>query len=299
MILVIGGNGFLGRNSVLQLREAGYDVLSPNRGELNLLDHESVSKFDMTPVKGIINLAAKVGGIQFNINSQNTILSDNLRIALSVDFLARKASDLEWIIQVGTTCMYPDKTSVPFELKNLWNGFPVSDTAHYGIAKRIQLLLTDTLGNNIRKLNIVPVNLYGPGDNYKGINAHVIPALIERFHKAKVNGEMEVVVWGNPSVTREFLYVQDLVKYFIQWINCGESITLNAGTGEETAMSDLAEKIKQIVGYDGDIVFDAQRPTGNLRRLVESSDFRKAIPEQVDVYQGLKLTYEDYKSKFI
>jgi GDP-L-fucose synthase len=295
MILVLGGNGFLGKNTVEKLTESDFTFISPTREELDLFDAASVTNFNMSMITGIINLAAKVGGIQFNIDEEATILSDNLRIALAVDDLARNAPNLNWIIQVGSTCMYPENTMLPYRISDIWNGLPVNETGQYGIAKRIQLMLTDSLPSHIKKLNVIPVNLYGKYDRFKGEHAHVIPALIKRIHLANKNEVKEVCVWGDPSVTREFLFASDLSDFFIQWMREPVNLTLNAGTGVETSMYDLSQVIAKTVGFKGSIVFDKDKPVGNRRRLVESKLYRdKYNKAPISLEEGIEMAYKDF-----
>lgn len=299
-IMITGGTGFLGSFVTKQLAENGYvDVipLSSKDGDLtdvNDADH-LVWKYAPTAV---IHLAARVGGIGANRANPGRFAYDNLAMGLNVIDKCRKYGTKKLVI-AGTICAYPKFTPIPFKEANLWNGYPEETNAPYGLAKKMLLVLAQgyrqQYGSNF--VYVLPVNLYGPGDNFDLNNSHVIPAMIRKFHAAKIANAPSVTLWGDGTPTREFLYVEDCAKAFVKVMEGYDSPEpMNIGSGMEISMKDLANKIKGIAGYEGNIIWDAAMPNGQPRRCLDTSRAEQEIgwKAETSLEDGLKKTYDWY-----
>ena len=252
----------------------------------------------------VIHLAAVVGGIGANRENPGSFFYDNLIMGIQLMEEAR-LSGIEKFVALGTICAYPKFTPVPFKEENLWNGYPEETNAPYGLAKKMLLVQSQSYREqyNFNSIYLLPVNLYGPGDNFDPKSSHVIPALIKKFYEAKMNGLEEVLVWGSGNATREFLYVKD----------CAEAIVLatekynkpdpvNIGAGFEISIKDLAYKIKNIIVFNGRIVWDTSKPDGQPRRSLDTSKAEKefGFKAKTNFDEGLKETinlYINYERK--
>jgi len=299
-IIVTGGAGFLGSFIVKKLKERKCkNIFVPKIEEYDLRDIEVVKKM-YKDAEGdiVIHLAAIVGGIGANRENPGSFFYDNLIMGIQLMEQAR-LTGIKKFVALGTICAYPKYTEVPFKEENLWYGYPEETNAPYGLAKKMLLVQSQAYRQqySFNSIFLLPVNLYGPGDNFNPKSSHVIPALIKKFHDAKVNDEEEVVVWGTGKATREFLYVSD----------CAEAIILatekyekpdpaNIGAGFEISIKELAEKIKGIVGFKGKIVWDSTKPDGQPRRSLDTSRALKefSFKAKVDFDEGLVNTINWY-----
>ena len=301
-ILVTGGSGFLGRHLVGALERRGAaDVFVPRKADYDLTREENVRRLygDARP-QIVIHLAAVVGGIGANRESPGRFFYDNVVMGAMVMEQARLAG-VEKFVGVGTICAYPKLAPVPFLERDLWNGFPEETNAPYGIAKKMLLVqgqaYRDQYGFNA--IHLLPVNLYGPHDNFDPATSHVIPALVRKCLEAIDSRAREVVCWGTGNATREFLYVED----------CAEAIVLaterydrpepvNIGAGFEVSIRDLAELIAELTGFTGRLIFDRTKPDGQPRRSLDVSRARNAFgfSAATDFREGLRRTIDWYKT---
>ena len=274
-ILVTGGAGFVGRYLVQALQQRGCtQVAAPRKQQYDLRREQDVARViaDLRP-EVVIHLAAVVGGIGANRTQPGTFFYDNLTMGVLLMEHARRAK-VGKFVGIGTICSYPKHTPVPFREGELWSGYPEETNAPYGLAKKMLLVQGQAYRQQwgFSAIHLLPVNLYGPGDNFNPDSSHVIPALIKKCFEAKAAGAPDVVCWGDGSPTREFLYVED----------CAEGITLaterydepepvNIGTGVEISIRELAEMIAELCGFDGRIEWDTSKPNGQPRRCLDTS----------------------------
>ena len=301
-IILTGGAGFLGRFVVEKLKEHDcQNILVPRIEEYDLRDLSSIKQmYNNAKADIVIHLAAVVGGIGANRENPGKFFYDNLIMGIQLMEQAR-LNNIEKFVAIGTICAYPKFTSVPFEEENLWNGYPEETNAPYGLAKKMLLVQSQAYRQQygFNSIFLLPVNLYGPGDNFDPKSSHVIPALIKKFYEAKINKEDEVIVWGTGSATREFLYVADCAEAIVlatEYYDKSEPI--NIGAGFEISIKELANKIKEIIGFSGKIIWDTSKPDGQSRRCLNVS---RAIKEfgfeaKTDFYKGLKNTINWYIS---
>ena len=302
-IIVTGGAGFLGSFIVKKLRERKCkNIFVPKIEEYDLRDIEEIKKM-YKDAKGdiVIHLAAVVGGIGANRENPGSFFYDNLIMGIQLMEQAR-LTGIEKFVALGTICAYPKYTEVPFKEENLWYGYPEETNAPYGLAKKMLLVQSQAYRQqyNFNSIFLLPVNLYGPGDNFNPKSSHVIPALIKKFHDAKINGEEEVVVWGTGKATREFLYVSDCAEAIILATEKYEKPDpVNIGAGFEISIKNLAEKIKDTVGFKGKIVWDSTKPDGQPRRCLDTSRALKefSFKAKVDFDEGLVNTINWYIDK--
>jgi GDP-L-fucose synthase len=277
-VLVTGGSGFLGSHVVRELRSRGVrDIVVPRSARWNLTDRTSTAAlFREARADLVIHLAARVGGIGANRRHPGSFFHDNMAMGLNVLDEARIAKTGK-VVVAGTICAYPKFTPVPFREDDLWNGYPEETNAPYGIAKKALLVMAQAyrqeFGSNF--VVLFPVNLYGPGDNFHLEDSHVIPAMIRKFIEAKEARQDTVTLWGDGTPTREFLYVEDAARGMCDAAErYNEPDPVNLGAGFEISMRDLARKIADLTGYDQRIVWDASRPNGQPRRMLEVSRAR-------------------------
>ncbi|MHB8469193.1 MAG: GDP-L-fucose synthase family protein [Gaiellaceae bacterium] len=300
-VLVTGGAGFLGSHVVERLRAAGDDVFVPRRSEYDLTVAAQTERlFAAAAPELVLHLAAEVGGIGANRANPGRYWYANLMMGAHVLEQSR-VSGVGKVVILGTICAYPKLAPVPFREDDLWNGYPEETNAPYGVAKKALLVgaqgYREQYGTNA--VFLLPVNLYGPRDNFDLETSHVIPALVRKTIEATERGEREIVLWGDGSPTREFLYVDD----------CAEAIVLaaerydgaepvNLGTGEEISIRELAELIAELTGYDGDVGWDTSRPNGQPRRKLDTSRAEKLFDfrARTALRDGLERTISWYRA---
>jgi len=274
-VLVTGGAGFLGRHVAIELKRRGItDVIVPRSREYDLTHEDAVERLfhDAKPTV-VMHLAAKVGGIGANRKHPGTFFRDNMAMGLHILEAARRHG-LRKVVVAGTICAYPKFAPIPFREDDLWNGYPEETNAPYGIAKKALLVMAQSyrqeFGSNF--VVVFPVNLYGPWDNFDLEDSHVIPAMIRKFEEARLAGNADVTLWGDGSPTREFLYVEDAARGLCDALEkYDDPDPVNLGAGFEIAMSELAATIQRLVGHEGKLVWDATRPNGQPRRMLDVS----------------------------
>lgn len=297
-ILVTGGAGFLGSHIVKELKRRGATkIVIPRSKEWDLREKSVCAKV----VKGIdlvIHLAGNVGGIGYNRDNPGTLFYDNLVMGVHLMDEARKAG-VGKFVAIGTVCAYPKFTPVPFKEGDLWNGYPEETNAPYGLAKKMLLVQAQSYRQQygFNAIYLLPVNLYGPGDNFDPMHSHVIPALIRKFIEAKEGHYKEVVVWGTGKPTREFLYVEDAARAIVlaaEKYNKPEPI--NIGSSFEISIQELAGLIKKAVGFKGKIVWDETKPDGQPRRKLDTSKAEKEFDfkSKINFEEGLRKTIQWY-----
>jgi len=299
--LVTGGGGFLGSYVVERLRARGIDPFVPRRREYDLTEHADVVRlFAEARPELVLHLAAEVGGIGANRANPGRYWYANLLMGVHVLEQSRLAG-VEKVVMLGTICEYPKFTPVPFSEDELWNGYPEETNAPYGVAKKSLLVGGQTYREQygLNALHLLPVNLYGPRDNFDLETSHVIPALIRKMVEAGERGEREIVLWGDGSPTREFLYVEDCAEGILLAVEGYDgSEPVNLGTGAEISIRALAELIGELTGFDGEIVWDTSKPNGQPRRALDTSraeelfGFRAGTP----LREGLERTVAWYRT---
>jgi len=296
-ILITGADGFLGRHLVKNLLEEKRvlkeNLFLPSAEELDLRKRENCE----IAVEGkdiVIHLAAKVGGIGLNREKPGEIFYDNIVMGVSLMEEARKAG-VKKFVALGTICCYPKFTQVPFKEKNLWDGYPEETNAPYGLAKKMLLVQSQAYRAQygFNSIFLMPVNLYGPGDNFKPESSHVIPALIKKCVEAVSKGEKEITVWGTGRATREFLFVDDCAKAIILALErYNKSEPVNIGSGNEISIKDLVSMIAEMTGFKGKIVWDKSMPDGQPKRRLDNSLAKKEFGfiTKTNFSEGLKET---------
>jgi GDP-L-fucose synthase len=300
-ILVTGGAGFLGRQVVHQLVKAGANaekitVLRSRDSDLRILENcqRAVEQQDI-----IIHLAAHVGGIGLNREKPAELFYDNLMMGTQMIDAAYRAG-VQKFVCIGTICAYPKFTPVPFKEDDLWNGYPEETNAPYGIAKKALLVQLQSYRQQygFNGIYLLPVNLYGPEDNFDTSSSHVIPALIRKVYEAQQKQEKQLHVWGDGSPSREFLYVDDAARGIVmgtQYFNGADPV--NLGTNHEITIRDLVTLISELMGFEGEIVWETDKPNGQPRRCLDTQRAQQefGFRAEVDFKQGLKNTIEWYR----
>jgi GDP-L-fucose synthase len=300
-VMVTGGSGFVGQHVVGKLRERGVrELFVPRSADYDLVDRQGCRRAiaDGRP-DVIIHLAAVAGGIGINMEEPGRFFFDNLMMGVQLIEEARLAG-IEKFVAVGTICEYPKFTPVPFDEASLWDGYPEETNAPYGLAKKMLLVQAQAYrqqyGFNV--IHPLPVNLYGPGDDFDPRTSHVIPALIKKFTDARDSGAPSVPVWGDGSASREFLYVDDVAEGLILMTErYNDPDPVNLGSGQEITIRDLAFLIAELSGYQGQVAFDPSKPNGQPRRCLDVSraerefgfraktDFRAGLRETIAWYE--------------
>jgi GDP-L-fucose synthase len=302
-IVVTGGAGFLGQHLQEELRRRGVpseNLLVPHIEDYDLTSEANVVRVyeEMTPTV-VIHLAAEVGGIGANRDNPGRFFYANMAMGLHLIEQAR-IHDIKKFVQIGTICAYPKFTPVPFKEEDLWNGYPEETNAPYGIAKKALLVMLQAYRQQygLNGIFLLPVNLYGPGDNFDLQTSHVIPALIRKFCTAVERNEKQVVIWGTGSASREFFYVKDAVRAIAMATEKYDgSDPVNLGASFEITIKDLVSKIKDMTGFTGEIVWDTSKPDGQPRRCLDTSRAKKlfGFKAQMAFDQGLRETIEWWK----
>ena len=305
-VLVTGGYGFLGSAVLEELSKnvASLSELSTfHSSEYDLRVPEQVEALlhDKTP-DTIIHLAARVGGIGANQKYPGTFLFENLMMGVQLIEAARKHG-VKKFVNIGTICSYPKFTPVPFQESEFWNGYPEETNAPYGLAKKLITVQLDAYRKEFgfQGISLLVVNLYGPKDNFDLESSHVIPAMIRKFHEAVENDYPTVTLWGDGSPSREFLYVDDAARAIrLAAEKYDDPAPINVGSGSEVRMKDLAEAIKKVVGYKGEIIWDTSRPNGQPRRCLDVSRARSAFgfSANVTLPLGIQLTYDWFRDNY-
>lgn len=301
-VLLTGGAGFLGRSIARKLEERGVaTIVAPRRREYDLRQQEDVEKLfaDAAPDL-VVHLAATVGGIGMNQAAPADIYLDNLLMGTFVIEEARRR-EVEKTIIAGTICAYPKFAPTPFSEDSLWDGYPEETNAPYGIAKKALLVQANANREQYgqKAIYLLPVNLYGPGDKFHPSVSHVIPALIKKCVDAKEAGLEEIVVWGSGTATREFLYVEDCAHGFVLAAErYDDPAPVNLGSGKEISIKDLAELIARLVGFEGQLTWDREKPDGQPRRRLDVSRAKEAFGFEAttEFEEGLRQTIDWYVS---
>lgn len=273
-VLVTGGAGFLGTRLCERVKNLGGKLYVPRSKVTDLVKPDDAWKlFDTCAPDVVIHAAAKCGGIGANQENPGKFFYDNMMMGLNVIHFSNLFK-VEKVVIIGTICAYPKMTTVPFKETDLWNGYPEETNAPYGIAKKALLVMSQAYRKqyNLNSIYLLPVNLYGPGDNFEKDSSHVIPALIRKFIEAKVKGDKEVVCWGTGKPTREFLYVEDAADGVIAaTLKYNDPEPMNIGAGFEISIKDLSNKVAKMTGYKGAIRWDTTKPDGQPRRCLDTS----------------------------
>ena len=301
-IVVTGGAGFLGRIVVEKLRERGArEILVPRREHFDLTCETDVARMyaEMRP-DVVFHLAAEVGGIGANMRNPGRYFFANMAMALHLIEYARQAG-LGKFVQVGTICAYPKMTPVPFHENDLWNGYPEETNAPYGIAKKAAMVMLDGYQRQygLKSTYVLPVNLYGPGDNFDTNTSHVIPALIKKCVEAVDASAGHIDCWGTGSASREFLYVDDAAEGVIRSAEVLDTPEpINLGSGREILIRDLVALIAKLSGFKGEIRWDASKPDGQPRRCLDVSRASSLLGwrAKVEFEMGLTKTIYWYRS---
>jgi GDP-L-fucose synthase len=299
-VLVTGGAGFLGKRVVADLRSRGYqDIFVPRSAEHDLTEQSKVRDLIRSVQPDlVIHLAAVVGGIGANQENPGKYFYDNLMMGVMLIEECRLGG-VEKVVSVGTICAYPKFAPIPFKEDDLWNGYPEETNAPYGLAKKMLLVQSQAYRQQygFNGVYLLPVNLYGPDDNFHERSSHVIPALIKKCLDAKASDANEIVLWGDGSPTREFLYVDDAARGVVDAAEkYNESDPVNLGSGAEISIKDLSEKIAEITGFKGRITWDKTKPNGQPRRKLDTTRAREkfGFEAKVQLEEGLKQTVEWY-----
>lgn len=297
-ILVTGGNGFLGKEVVKILKKKEVkEIIIPRSKDCDLRILENCKKITRD-IDVVIHLAAKVGGIGANMHHPGSFFYDNLMMGVQLMEAAR-LNNVEKFVAIGTICAYPKFTPVPFKEEDLWKGYPEETNAPYGLAKKMLLVQSQAYRQEygFNSIYLLPVNLYGPEDNFDPNSSHVIPALIKKCEDAKKNQEDNLTVWGDGNASREFLYVKDAAEAIIlatEKYNSPEPV--NIGSGKEITIKSLVEIIVKITKFTGKIIWDKSKPNGQPRRCldIQRAEEQFGFKSKTSFEEGLKNTIKWY-----
>jgi GDP-L-fucose synthase len=300
-VLVTGGAGFLGLHVVRKIREQGCRaVLAPRSQDFDLREKEAIVRlYKKAQPDVIVHLAAVVGGIGANVQHPGRFFYDNAIMGLQLMEQARLFG-VEKFVVIGTVCAYPKFTPVPFKEADLWNGYPEETNAPYGLAKKMLLVQAQAYRQEygFNAIYLLPVNLYGPGDNFHPETSHVIPALIRKCLEVIETGREEVIVWGTGRASREFLYVEDAAEGItLATESYNDPDPVNLGSGIEITIKELAELIAELCGFSGRLVWDTTNPDGQPRRCLDTSRAAQAFGfrARTDFREGLRRTIAWYR----
>lgn len=302
-VCVTGGAGFLGTHLIRKLRENGArDIFIPQYPDYDLVKGEDIDRLlaDAHP-DVIIHLAAHVGGIGANREKPAEFFYDNLMMGVQLIHKAWQRG-VEKFVAIGTICAYPKFTPIPFKEEHLWDGYPEETNAPYGLAKKMLLVQSQAYRQQygFNSIFLLPVNLYGPGDNFNPASSHVIPALIRKCLEAQEQGAAEIVAWGDGSPTREFIYVEDAAEGITRatlYYNGAEPV--NIGSSFEISIKDLTELIARLTGFEGSIRWDPSKPNGQPQRKLDTTRAREyfGFEAKTDFEAGLKRTIDWYRQQ--
>src|SRR6266704_3933269 len=301
-VLVTGGSGFLGRRVVAKLEtRAPARIFVPRRQDYDLTQVENVERVyrDARP-EIVLHLAGEVGGIGANRANPGSFFYNNLIMGAQMMEYGRRHDVLKFVA-LGTICAYPKFTPVPFKEEDLWNGYPEETNAPYGIAKKSLLVMCQAYREQygLNAIYLLPVNLYGPRDNFHLHSSHIIPAIIRKCVEAKERGDKEIVAWGSGNVSREFLYVEDCAEGLVSAMERYDSPEpVNLGNGREVTIRQAIETSARIVGFEGKIIWDARKPDGQPRRRLDVERAKKAIGflARTSFEDGLRRTIDWFKA---
>jgi GDP-L-fucose synthase len=298
-IFVAGHRGLVGSALVRKLREQGFaNLINRSRSELDLTDQLAVDRFFETEKPEYVFLAAaKVGGIHANSTYPAEFIFSNMQVQMNIINASWKFG-VKKLLFLGSSCIYPKYAPQPMREEALLSGQLEPTNEAYAIAKIAGIIMCRSYNKQYKTdfISVMPTNLYGPNDNYHSLNSHVLPALIRRFHEAKVGNAPKVIIWGTGNPTREFLYSDDLADacIFLMERHSGNDI-INIGSGKEVAIRDLAMTIKSAIGYNGDLEFDVTQPDGTPRKLLDCSKLHAmGWRHKIELDQGIKLAYHDF-----
>jgi len=302
-ILLTGGAGFVGRHVRAELLKRGVDkknILIPRSNDYDLRREDVCDRLTRN-IDIVIHLAGNVGGIGYNRDNPGRLFYDNMMMGVNLIESAR-VHKVKKFVQIGTICAYPKFAPIPFQEKELWNGYPEETNAPYGIAKKALLVMLQAYREQYRfnGIYLLPVNIYGPYDNFDPKSSHVIAALIKKIFDAKKEGLKEIIVWGDGSATREFFFVEDAARAIVmatEYYEKGEPV--NIGAGFEISIKELVNKLVQLMEFKGNVVWDNTKPNGQPRRMLDTT---RAIQEfgfkaETSFDEGLKKTIDWYNSE--
>ena len=299
-VSITGGNGFLGKHVIKRLKQRNCKKISiVDHKKYNLVDGRDVQRmYDDQKPDIIFHLAAVVGGIGINQKNPGKFFYENAMINLQVIHGAY-INKVKKIISIGTVSVYPKNAPIPFNEKDIWEGFPDTINAPYGIAKRIMHVQSTSYRRQygFNSILLILTNLYGPQDNFNPETSHVIAALIKRFYDAKINNEKEVTVWGNGESTRDFCYVEDIAEGIVLAAEkYNKSDPVNLASGNEISIKKLALFIKKQIGYEGNILWDSSKPSGPKRRVIDINKAKNEFGYRVtmSLEKGIKKTIDWY-----
>jgi GDP-L-fucose synthase len=302
-VLVTGGAGFLGREVVGRLKAAGStDIFVPRSAEFDLVDRDAARRaIRDSNAEVVIHLAAVVGGIGANRENPGRFFFDNLMMGVQLMEEARLAG-VEKFVAIGTICAYPKFTPLPFREDSLWDGYPEETNAPYGLAKKMLLVQAQAYREQygFNAIYLLPVNLYGPNDNFDPASSHVIPALIKKFVEAQERGQSSVEIWGDGTPSREFLYVEDAAEGIVLATqHYDRADPVNLGSGMEITIKDLAEITADLCGFHGQLVFNSEMPNGQPRRCLDTSraSIEFGFRARTDFREGLRRTIHWYRDQ--
>jgi GDP-L-fucose synthase len=302
-IVVTGGAGFLGRHVVAELRRRGVtEVVVPRRKDYNLVEREAARRLLQEARPNLVlHLAARVGGIGANRDNPGSFFYDNLMMGVQLLEECRQQG-IEKVVTVGTICAYPKFTPVPFREDDVWNGYPEETNAPYGLAKKMLLVQGQAYRQQygLDVIHLLPVNLYGPHDNFDPASSHVIPALIKKCEEALAQGAGAIEVWGTGKASREFLYVEDAARGIcMAAADYSGPEPVNLGAGFEITIKDLVELIARLIGFKGQIRWDPNKPDGQPRRCLDISRAERdfGFRATTSFEEGLRRTIEWYRSE--
>jgi GDP-L-fucose synthase len=304
-ITITGGKGFLGKHLIRKFQERDFrNIAIADLPDYNLVSPEDVKKlYDETRPDIVVHLAAKVGGIGFNQENPASLFYDNLMMGVQL-IHEGYLRQIEKFVAIGTICAYPKFTPVPFKEENLWNGYPEETNAPYGLAKKMMLVQSQAYRQQygFNSIFLLPVNLYGPGDNFDPRSSHVIPALIKKCADAIENHAEEITVWGTGQATREFFFVEDAAEAIVLATESyNKSEPVNIGPGFEISIKDLVALIAELTDFKGKITWDPTKPDGQPRRMLDTTrafqefgfkaktGFREGLKKTIDWYRADRL----------
>ena len=299
-ICVTGGAGFLGTHLIKNLKSKGArDIYIPTIEEYDLVKQADIKRMlEVAKPDVIIHLAAHVGGIGANMEKPAEFFYDNLMMGVQLIHESWRFG-VEKFVAIGTICAYPKFTPIPFKEEHIWDGYPEETNAPYGLAKKMLLVQSQAYRQQygFNSIFLLPVNLYGPGDNFNPASSHVIPALIRKCLEAKDRGDDKIIAWGDGSPTREFIYVEDAAEGIaLATQKYNDSEPVNIGSSFEISIKDLIEKIARMTGFEGEIVWDTSKPNGQPRRKLDTSraDAWFGFKAATDFETGLRNTIDWY-----